>query len=178
VLLAYVILLPDDAHNFMRRVQAEIYDRYEASLRTLRLEPHVTLKQPFEATDVGPHEAFLDRLAAETEPFELVLRDFGFWEDEHEGGIVFLDLEQDERLTALQRAILDDLELEPADYESGNPMPYHFHATIGAGLSPDDLADARTRLADTPTFRFELERLALFRRAEDRPWIVYKRAKL
>jgi 2'-5' RNA ligase len=175
VWLAYVILLPDDVHNFVRRVQAELYERYEANPRTPILEPHVTLKQPFEAGEVRPYEQFLDRLAAETDPFELVLNGYGFFERE---GVVFLDVEQDERLNALQRRILNDLELESAEYESGSPDPYYFHATIATGLSAHDLAAARDRLGETPEFRFTLDRLAIFRGETEGSWTLYKRVKL
>ena len=124
--LAYVILLPDGVHNFIRRVQAKLYERYDASPATLALEPHITLKQPFETDEAERCEAFFDRLAEETDPFELVLHGFGFFERE---GVVFLDVEQNPRLLALQRRVLHDLALEPAVYESEEPVPYHFHGT-------------------------------------------------
>lgn len=172
--LAYVILLPDDVHNFMRRIQADLYGRYHAGRQTLALEPHITLKQPFEADELDPFEQLFDRLAVETDPFELVMRGFGFFEAE---GVVFLDVEQQERLLEIQRRILAELALEPGEYESGKPVPYYFHGTIAAGLSSDDLAGARATLGDTPEFRFPLEQLGLFRRTEE-TWTVYKRVKL
>lgn len=158
----------------MRRVQADLYERYAGNWTTLSLEPHVTIKQPFEADDAEPYERYLDRLAAETEPFELVMRGYGFFGDE---GVVFVDVEQDPRLLALQRALLQELGLEPGMYESGEPVPYYFHGTLITGLSPDDLADARSRLGDTPEFRFPLERFGLFRSTEE-TWRLYKRVKL
>jgi 2'-5' RNA ligase len=175
VLLAYVILLPDNVHNFVRRVQADVYTRYDASPFTLPLEPHVTLKQPFAASEIAPHEDYLDRLAAETEPFELLLRGLAVFEGDE--GVLFLDVEQDPRLLRLQRRILHELELEPVEFESGEPRPYYFHATIATGLAPTDLADAQARHATTPEFRFQLERLGLFRETLE-TWTLYKRSKL
>jgi 2'-5' RNA ligase len=175
VQIAYVILLPDDVHNFIRRVQVELYDTYAASEATRALEPHITLKQPFEAGDAEPYEDFFDRLTVETDPFELELRGYGFFEGE---GVVFLDVTQNERLHALQRRILEELALEPAQYESGSPLPYHFHATVATGLSPDDLTGARDDFDQTPEFRFPLERLGMFRRDAEGPWTLYKRSKL
>ena len=170
--LAYVILPPDEVHNFMRRVQADLYERYEGSRTTLALEPHVTIKQPFEAAELEPHEQYLERLSEETEPFELVMHGFGFFEQE---GAVFLDVEQDPRLFALQRRVLDDLALEPAMYESEAPVPYHFHGTLATGLSAEDLSAAREQLGDSPEFRFPLETFGLFRCTEE-TWTLYKRA--
>jgi 2'-5' RNA ligase len=174
VLLVYAILLPDDVHNYMRRTQADVYERYEASRFTLPLEPHVTLKQPFEAADIAAHEEYLDRLAQETEPFELTLSGLGVFEDD---GVLFLDVEQDPRLLALQHRIIDDFGLAPAEFESGHPRPYYFHATIATALAAGDLAEARARHAPTPAFRFAIDRLALFRETED-TWTLYKRVRL
>jgi 2'-5' RNA ligase len=174
VQLAYVILLPDDVHNFMRSVQADVYARYDASPAAFVLEPHITLKQPFEADELEPYERYLERLAEELEPIEIVMHGYGSFEEE---GVVFLDVEQDPRLLAIQKRILGELALATALYESGEPVPYYFHGTIAYGLSPGDLADARGRLGDTPEFRFPLERLGLFRGTED-GWTVYKRTRL
>jgi 2'-5' RNA ligase len=173
--LAYVILLPDAVHNFIRRAQARVYERYEASPGTLTLEPHITLKQPFETDEPERCEAFLDHLAEETDPFQLVLHGFGFFERE---GVTFLDVEQDERLLLLQHRIMKELGLEPAEYESGKPIPYYFHATIATGLSRENLDDARATLGETPVFRFPLERLGMFRREREDTWTLYKRVRL
>ena len=174
MLLVYAILLPDDVHNFIRRVQAEVYERYEASGFTLPLEPHVTLKQPFDATEIRAHEEYVELLARETQPFELVLHGLGVFEGE---GVLFLEVEQDPRLLALQHRILDELRLDPAEFESGRPLPYHFHATIATGLAPADLEQARALHAQTPEFRFTIERLGLFRKTEE-TWTLYKRVRL
>lgn len=174
MLLAYVILLSDDVHNFLRRVQAEVYQRYDANPWTLSLEPHVTLKQPFESDEVEPHEQYLEQLAVETEPFELLLRGLGAFEED---GVLFLEVEQDPQLLALQHRILDELRLDPGEFESGHPRPYYFHATIATGLAPADLKQARELHAATPEFRFALDRLGLFRKTEE-TWTLYKRVRL
>lgn len=173
--LAYTILLSDDAHNFARSVQAELYERYRASDQTLLLEPHVTIKQPFEVADEEPFRRYFERLAAGLEPFELVLRGFGFFEGPET--VVFVDVEQDARLKRLQRRVLTDLAehgVEPAMYENDEPVPYHFHATLATGLSAEDLEDARRRYAETPEFRFPIERLGLFRRTAG-SWLLHRR---
>jgi 2'-5' RNA ligase len=158
----------------MRRVQAEIYERYDAKLSTLTLEPHITIKQPFEAAELVPHETYLDRLAAETEPFEILMRGFGFFEEE---GVVFLDVEQDPRLLALQRTLLEELDLQPALYENDKPVSYRFHGTLATALSADDLAEARTHYTETPEFRFPLRAFGLFGETKE-TWRLYKRAAI
>jgi 2'-5' RNA ligase len=175
VLLAYTILLSDDAHNFARSVQADLYERYRASERTLLLEPHVTIKQPFEVADDVPFIRYFEQFAAELEPFELVLNGFGFFEGIET--VVFVDVEQDPRLKQLQRRVLAELGehgIEPAMFENDEPVPYHFHATLATDLSAEDLEDARRRYTETPEFRFPIERLGLFRRTAG-SWLLHRR---
>ncbi|MDQ3875649.1 MAG: 2'-5' RNA ligase family protein, partial [Actinomycetota bacterium] len=100
VRLAYAILLADDAHNAARRLAVELYERYRPANDGLLIPPHVTLKQPFETPELARCEELLDRVAADTAPFDLVLRGFGTFTAE---GVVFIDVAQDERLFALQR---------------------------------------------------------------------------
>lgn len=172
--LAYVILLPDGVHNFMRRAGAELFARYRSSESALLLEPHVTLKQPFEGNSLEAHEEYLDALAAELEPFEL--RMGGFATFEHDG-VVFVDMEQDPRLEALQERIIRDLGVEPAMFESGEPVAYHFHGTVAVGLTRSQLEDVRATLGETPQFRFPLQRLGLFV-LSPAGWVLRRRVTL
>lgn len=129
--LAYAILVPDDVQNFMRRATVELFERYGSNYSSIVVPPHITIKQPFEA-ELEPSERYFDRLAAETDSFEIVLRGWATFPGDE--GVVFLDVEQDPRLFALQRRVLDELGVEPAPHESGEPTPYHFHGTVALGL--------------------------------------------
>lgn len=173
--LAYAILLPDDVHNLMRRAQAELYKAFRSPYESLALPPHITIKQPFEAVDITPHEDYLDRLVGETEPFDIIMRGWGTFDGE---GVVFLDVEQDRRLVALQRRLLEELGLEPALFEDDQPVPYHFHGTVAIGLTSEQLAAASRLLPEAPDFRFPLERIGLFRHVGDVGWLVHRRASV
>ena len=174
--LAYVILLPDDVHSFMRPITVDLVTRYRLDALNLVLPPHVTIKQPFAAEAVEPSIAYLDVLAETLEPFELSLAGFGFFDVDR--GIVFLDVAQDTRLKAIQQRIIEELALEPALYENDSPVPYRFHATIADGLSSEQLAEVRAELGETPEFRFPLERLGLFLYVEGAEWTLYRRVRV
>ena len=170
VQLAYALLVPDDVHNWTRRRSFELVERYGGRLSTVG--PHVTIKNGFEAETAAQYENYLDRLAAETEPFELALHGYGFFEAP--AWVVFLEVEQRDELRTLHRRVLDDLALEPAQFEGAD---LHFHATLALDLPPDAHARARTKLTDEPTprFRFPLERIALARYAEELGiWTTYR----
>jgi 2'-5' RNA ligase len=174
VWLGIAALVPDDAHNFMRSVGVELHTRWGAQASTTLLEPHVTIKQPYDG-DLEVAAEYLDELAARVEPFELVLDGYAEFENE---GVVFLDVTGGaQRIMELQRQVLDELDLEPAAFESGEPEPYHVHATLAVGLASPQRQAAIAALPPRPTFRFTVERLGLFARVEA-GWIVYRRAGL
>lgn len=175
--LAIAILLNDEIHNYMRKVQLQLLNEHDHE-GGVRLEagrtPHVTIKQPFEAVSLERAEDYFDRLASEIEPFEIVVRGIGFFE----GGVVFLDVGQDPRLVTLQRRVLADLAdrfgTRPAEFEDDR---YQFHATL-AFISEDAFERVRAALRDVRTeFRFVFDTLGLFYRT-DEGWVLYKRARV
>ncbi len=165
-------------HNFIRRHTVDLARRFGVHELSFVVPPHITIKQPFKGDELEPHARYLDELAHTTEPFELRLGGFGFFEVER--GIVFLDVDQDPRLKALQARIVRELDLEPALYEDDRPAPYHFHATIADGLTPGQLADVRSELEGTepPIFRFPLERLGLFLSLDGASWTLFRRVRV
>jgi 2'-5' RNA ligase len=172
--LGLAALVPDDVHNFMRSVAVELHTRWGAQSSATVLEPHVTIKQPYEG-DLEVAAEYLDELGARVEPFELVLD--GYAEFEHEG-VVFLDVTGGAgRIVELQGLVLDELGLAPAAFESGEPAPYHVHATLAVGLAAPQRRAAIAALPEPPAFRFTVERLGLFARVEA-GWLVYRRAAL
>jgi 2'-5' RNA ligase len=168
VLIGFAALLPDHVQNFMRAAELELDERFGTATT---IEPHVTFKQPFEG-DVRRAGEYLDELAATTPPFELVLDGYATFESE---GVLFLDVVRGaERVLALQRRVLDELAVEPDRYEDAS---YRAHATLAAGLTPEQLAEAERSLPASPRFQFEVDRLGLFARLEP-GWIVHRRARL
>jgi len=154
----------------MRRRSFELVERYGGRISTV--SPHVTIKNAFDAEDAAPFEDYLDRLAAETEPFELGLHGYGFFDAP--AWVVYLGVEQTDELCGLHRRVLDDLALEPAQFEGAD---FHFHATLVLDVPPDAHARARKELTDKPTpeFRFPLERIGLARYAEELGiWTTYR----
>jgi 2'-5' RNA ligase len=170
--VGYVIPLGAEARSWVRRVEVGLRERYGANPALVE-EPHITVKQAFEVEAVEPFERYLDRVASEVEPFEIVLRGIGVFEH----GIVFLDVVPEPRLEALRRRVLRDLSAEfgirPFALEDGR---YHFHATLAYGLSDEQASEARTTLErEGVEFRFPLDALALLYHTLT-GWITYRRS--
>jgi len=171
-MLAYVILVSEEVHNYMRRLQVGILQKYGAD-REIQISPHITLKQGFAARDLDPLERYFDKLAAEIEPFEITVRNIGFFDD----GVIFMDVAQNRPLDSLRRRVLQDLSSEfgvrPGELEDDR---YHFHATLAHGLSPDSFERARQELQGVQVeFRFVCDTLALLYNTGG-AWITYKRS--
>ncbi len=172
--LAYVIPVGQEAHNQMRRLQLQMLREYGAN-PGIEVSPHITLKQGFAAHALEPFEGYFDRLAAEVEPFEITLRDFGFFDE----GIIFLDVVQTQRLDALRRQVVEDLSTEfgvrPNELEGDR---YHFHATLHEGLPRASVDRARHVLRDVRVeLRFTCDALALLCNTGT-GWMTYRRATL
>jgi 2'-5' RNA ligase len=170
-MVGYVILLSNDVHNYMRRLQVVNINLY-GTISGLVEAPHITIKQGFEVEALEPFEQYFDKLASEIRPFEIIVRGIGFFDQ----GIIFLDIEQDSRLKSLRTRVLRDLSNQfnvgPNALEDDR---YHFHATLAHGLSKEDFANARQVLKDTKfEFRFVFDTLGMFYYTGE-AWIVYKR---
>lgn len=170
--LAYAILVSEELHNHMRRLQVGMLREYGAS-SGIEVSPHITLKQAFEVPEIEPFERHFDRLVAEMDPFEITVRGVGAFDD----GVIFMDVAKNRSLDALRQRVIRDLSTEfgvkPNDLEDDR---YHFHATLAKGLPPASLERARRALEGKPIeFRFLCHTLALLCHTGT-GWIIYKRS--
>jgi|CXWL01.1.fsa_nt_gi 2'-5' RNA ligase len=172
--LAYVILVSDEVHNYMSKLEVDLMKQYGAH-EGLKATPHITLKLGFHVTDIEPFERYFDELVNEIEPFEICVKNFGFFD---EAGIVYLDIVHTPELDSLRRRIVNDLSMQhgikPNVLEGDQ---YHFHATL-AYLSKHDFSQARREFEHVKIERrFMLNALGLICHTGD-GWITYKRGRL
>lgn len=172
--LAYVILVSDEVHNYMSKLEIDLMKQYGAH-EGLKAPPHITLKLGFHVTDIEPFERYFDELVHTIEPFEVCVKDFGFFD---EAGIVYMDVVHTPELDSLRRRIVNDLSLQhgikPNDLEGDQ---YHFHATL-AYLSKNDFSRARREFEQVKfERRFVVNTLGLICHTGD-GWITYKRGRV
>lgn len=173
--IAYVILVSDEVHNYMSKLQLDILKQYGAN-PGIKASPHITLKLGFNVSNIEPFEEYFDELIDEIDPFEICIRNIGFFEE----GIIFMDVEHTQQLDRLRRRILHDLSvrhgIKPYPLEGDG---YHFHATLAYGMPKHDFTHAKTKLENLKVeFRFVLETLGLLCNTGDDSyeWITYKRS--
>jgi 2'-5' RNA ligase len=131
----FVLLTDWETQNFMRKLAVQLDTTHQIGLSGSLLPAHVSLKQPFQITDLHAVETYFDEWAASTEPFDVRFTGLGFPFIEEAGvGIVWLDVEE----TALLRGFHDGLNTELALRFKQTEAPfdgpqYHFHATVALG---------------------------------------------
>jgi 2'-5' RNA ligase len=175
VQLGFAILLPDDAHNLLRRLQLRVAQECGGPTAALNQIPHITLKLPFDAKSVGPIETYFDELVASVRPFEI---HFCGIDTFAEDGVIFLDVEPKDELETLRLRVLDELRahfrVKPSEVEDER---YRVHSSISFGLEPEKLRCAVDALAgEKVDVRFTFDTLGMFYNTGDM-WIVYKRLR-
>ena len=112
---------------------------YGFSLNVLRLPAHVSLKQPFIVNDFERFEKYFEEFARHTEPQQLNLDGFLFW-DNAEQGVVVVRVAATPRLRQLHSQLNAELEQEfgetHADFDGDE---YEFHLTVAIGAFQAEL---------------------------------------
>lgn len=172
---AFSILLDPPSYNYVRNLQAKIYEQFGAK-ETLKLEPHFTLKYKFETSDLKSIENYFDKLLEQTEAFEVQLESINTFEDGDK--VVFLEVRKDETLTNLHLKVLEDLsqqfQVKPGEFEGKS---LHFHITLAyKDISDETFQQILEYLKDEkPTFKFKVKRLALYLLPDSSVnWFIYK----
>jgi|GEM_PF-898954 len=172
--LAIVIPLAEDAGHEATRLQIGILRKFGRN-PGLDAYPHITLKLGFQVSDFAPFEESLGQLAGESPPFEISLRNFGFFEE----GVMFLDVEANPELENLRQRILAGLSerhgISPEEIEDSR---YHFHVTLAYGLSSQEFAELRKSFdARELHFKFLASHIDLLCHTGHQ-WVTYRRARL
>lgn len=172
--LAVVILLDDETAHHSNAVRNGIYRKYGRN-PALDAHPHITLKMGFPAQDTAPFENFVEQIAANTAPFEVSLRDFGFFDE----GILFLNVEPNHELENLRQRVLTGLlEQYGVTAEVVEGPQFHFHVTLAYGLSKRDFAELKESFSQQELrVAFQAKHINLFRHT-GRQWVTCNRAPL
>jgi 2'-5' RNA ligase len=127
-------------HNHVRKLSWDIHQKYRTGLDVCRLTPHISIKQPFEVSELSVLEGYMAELAGSIEPFEVKLNRLELIPttmDRVDTGILWLDVEE----TQVLRETHDRVNRELASRIGNVSAPfdgadYHFHMTVAMGGQP------------------------------------------
>lgn len=134
----FALFADTDVHNLIQTLAWELHQKYRTG--TLRLPPHVSLKQPFGVTDLAGLEGYMDSFVKSIEPFDITLTRLEVVSSYYEGteyGILWADVQESDELRGLHNRLNDELTRRfgpvPAEHDGES---YHFHMTVMIGGQP------------------------------------------
>ena len=164
----FALLASPDIHNQVRKLAWDIHREYRTGIDISRLPPHVSLKQPFNISDVALLEDYMAELAGSLTPFEVTLTQLEVVEVTLAGlatGILWLNVQETTALRDLHQRVNRELTARfgnvPAAFDGD---AYHFHMSVAIGGQPIDIyrqihAAFASRLID---LRFTAQELVMF----------------
>ena len=141
--VGFALLVDQPTHNFMRKLAFELDRVYCIGLQAAQLPAHVSLKQPFHATDLQAVERYFDTFAASIQPFEIAFDTLEIQPAtgaNHDTGIVWLAARESPTLRDLHNRLNAELGARFAHSQAEFDGPaFRFHATVAMGGQPPDV---------------------------------------
>ena len=136
----FALLANTEIHNLVRKLSWDIHQKYRTGIDVCRLPPHISLKQPFDVSDLELLGKYMAELAGSITPFEVHLTELELIDatiDGLDSGILWLNVQETEILRQLHNRVNEELTARfgnvPADFDGPN---YHFHMTVAIGGVP------------------------------------------
>jgi 2'-5' RNA ligase len=136
----FALLANHEIHNLVRKLSWDIHQKYRTGIEVTRLPPHISLKQPFEISELHSLEKYVTELAGSIEPFDVLLTELQLVEATIDGlvtGILWLNVQETETLRQLHNRLNQELTLRFGNVPAAFDGPdYHFHMTVAMGNQP------------------------------------------
>lgn len=165
-------LLSGEAARYHKTLSRELSERFRTSPLHLKVEPHFTVKIPFEANDFEADEAVqtLADFAASHTPERYTISGFGRFGFR----TVYLDVEKAHRATALVRECVSALNELPWMQRvplEGNKL----HASVARFMEYRQFRRVwRVVQSERPHFETILDSIAILKKSSGEPWQVHR----
>ena len=140
---AFALLPNSEIHNAVRKLSWDIHRKYRTDLDVCRLPPHISLKQPFDISDLDLLANYMTELAKSIEPFPALLTHLELIPTTMDGlhtGILMLNVQETEYLRGLHNRLNEELTKHFGDVPAPFDGPdYHFHMTVAIGGQPIEI---------------------------------------
>lgn len=165
-LIAYP--LGGEAAEYHTALSNQLAERFGLEPVAARIPPHLTLKAPFEAEDIGPIRELLAYFAQKETPEPIHLGGF----EHFDGRVVFLDVEAPKRTHMQVRRLQDKLRGVSWLTFSRHEFPIRLHATLCYPKHPQQAKEVLHHLRnERALFDAHIDSIALFAHDSER-WNV------
>jgi 2'-5' RNA ligase len=165
----------EDVNEYYVKITAEL-EKFKIRNLSKRVAPHLTLKPPFESSQIDQFEKILEKLADDQKINRFEMEGFGVFEHDT-GSTIFLKVKENEELEITAQKIVDEIR----DFGENRrilPEVIKLHASIARHLNENQKREALEYLNSKllPKFNLEFNNLTIF---EYFPggWSVYKEFK-
>lgn len=164
----FALLTNNQIHNLVRKLSWDIHRKYRTGIDICRIPPHISLKQPFEISDLDRLGKYMSEFAASIAPFEVKLTELQLIEVNKEGfetGILWMDVEETQTLRQLHDRLNEELAVRFGNVQAPyDGLQYHFHMTVARGNQPVETyrrikKEFSNRLTN---LRYTIQELAMF----------------
>jgi 2'-5' RNA ligase len=139
----FALLASIEVHNQVRKLAWDVHQKYQTGIDVSRLPPHISLKQPFEISDVKELEIYMAELAESITPFEATLTHLEAIKatiDDFDTGILWLNVQETQVLRQLHNQVNQELTARIGNVPAAFDGPeYHFHMTVTIGKQPFEI---------------------------------------
>jgi len=136
----FALLADNETHNLVRKLSWDIHQKYRTDIDVCRLPPHISLKQPFDISDLDSLTEYMTELAQGLEPFQTRLTHLELIETTMDGlgtGILWLNVEETETLRGLHNRVNEELTARFGNAQAEfDGEDYHFHMSVAIGGQP------------------------------------------
>jgi 2'-5' RNA ligase len=136
----FALLANKEIHNLVRKLTWDIHRKYRTGIDVTCLAPHISLKQPFDISDLEALEKYMRELAGTVIPFEVRLTELQLIHMEMNGldtGLLWLNVQETEFLRRLHTRVNNELAERFGNTQAAFDGPeYHFHMTVAMGNQP------------------------------------------
>lgn len=171
-LLAY--LLPPPIRDEHLALELELAKRFRITPEYEKIEPHLTLKTPFDTDDIAPVESLIETFTQKHRAEPLTLSGFGFFRRD----VVFVNVHAPRETLDLLTAFTNELSHVPRMALTEHDRARKLHATLARGFG--DQFDALWRYVTTQKVHFEtlLDNISLLQFPGSYPWQLVRRFEL
>lgn len=163
-----IAILPSRELAKFAKDKAEYISSKYNTVGGLKQPPHITIKWPFDVSDLTAFEKYCERVAKQTKPFKVECNGYGFFGQK----VIFLKALSTKHIVNLHLRVVQELnerfKIKPHYFEGPNQQ---FHLTIAFDdLSKKSFFEAQKELisSEQPHFKFRLNRLALLRNTRNK----------
>jgi 2'-5' RNA ligase len=154
-------LLSGDAADYLRALSDAIAEKRKLISPTERIDPHLTLKAPWNAEDTSAIEPILEAFAAKEKPQPFTLGGF----DQFRGKVIYMKASAPKQTYMMIRRLQDQLRAVPYLTFKKTEFPITLHATICYPKTPESAQEILHELRkQETTFDCSLDTITLLQK--------------